>query len=273
MQDCDRAEPAGQATRVLQDTACLPDRWTHFQPKSNVTEAMNDDASRQRMDTATRQQPRMQQYDSQYQDTYSSYQPQQPQYDNRESPVNARRQQQHQIQYQQQQQHQRQEHDRRYDTAHRDDYAKGQVDMREVSRYPPVQQQQYGHPAAHGYYGGGDNDGRLQPQNARTSSGPAYAPAPVATASMADLRDSLTASTTTSDGKPAKKPKRVYETAFGHFSWSDLLKRKYWKYYAILLVIGILVLLAVIFHDDIITWMQPVAEKIRDIPGGWAIWV
>lgn len=141
--------------------------------------------------------------------------------------------------------------------------------MREVSHYPPAQL--YNNPAVHGHYSGGGV--RSQPQNsAGLGNGPAYAPAPVATASMADLRDSITNSTT-SDGRPAKKPKRVYETAFGPFSWGDLVKRKFWKYYAILIVIGIAVLLAVIFHDDIIKWMQPVAEKIRDIPGGWAIFV
>lgn len=234
------------------------------------------------MDTQTRQQPQMmQQYDAPRQHTYSSQQQDRTQYDGRESPVNARRQQQQQQQYQMQQQYQRQEHDRRYDTAVQEqDYRKEQVEMREVGHYPPVQQQQqqqYGNPAtAHGHYmsnSGGEYGGRLQPQHVGPSKGPAYAPAPVATASMADLRDSLTASTTTSDGRPAKKPKRVYETAFGQFSWSDLLKRKYWKYYAILIIIGVAVLLAVIFHDDIIKWMQPVAEKIRDIPGGWAIWV
>lgn len=161
--------------------------------------------------------------------------------------------------------------------------------MQEVSRYPPSQQQQYLNPALalppHGY-SGSSGAAPIPTRSLRTAvqggnNGPAYAPAPVATASMADLRDSMTNSTLSDGGAggantaivSGKKPKRVYETAFGPFSWSDLVKRKYWKYYAMLIIIGVVVLLAVIFHDDIIKWMQPIAEKIRDIPGGWAIWV
>lgn len=176
--------------------------------------------------------------------------------------------------YQQQPQHQSS-----YDNTYPDNYSKEQTDMQEVSRYPPSQQQ-YLNTASlpHGYSGSGN--GNNASRVAAQGKGPAYAPAPVATASMADLRDSITNSTISADGGgpgatilPGKKPKRVYETAFGPFSWSDLLKRKYWKYYALLIVIGVAVLLAVIFHDDIIKWMQPIAEKIRDIKGGWAIWV
>lgn len=178
-------------------------------------------------------------------------------------------------------QHNQQQHPRtRYDSTLPDDYSKEHIDMQEVSHYPPSQQYLGPHPAQD-YSASG---ARSQPAPAfsnapqrgiaaRSGSGPAYAPAPVATASMADLRDSISNSTTNSDGSPAKKPKRVYNTAFGPFSWSDLGKRKYWKYYAGLAILSILVLLAVIFHDDIITWMKPVAEKIRDLPGGWAIFV
>lgn len=210
------------------------------------------------------------------------------------------------------QQHQRREYDdparpshqqpqqyRQYDNVYPADnnYSKEQIDMQEVSNsnYPPPSQQYLNPvlPPPHGSaYSGSGAAGSGAPNNATTrtatlqaqaqrsnTGGPAYAPAPVATASMADLRDSMTNSSTASHGAivpitaPGKKPKRVYETAFGPFSWSDLVKRKYWKYYAILIVIGIAVLLAVIFHDDIIRWMEPIAEKIRDIPGGWAIWV
>lgn len=225
-----------------------------------------DDGARARC--MPQQQPYMRQYDAPRNERYPHQQERRP-YDDRDtnSPVNARRE-----QHQQRQEHR---HDTRYDDAHRDSYSKEQIEMREVSQYPPAQQ--YLNPAPHGHYTGGV---RSQPPQKTSSmsrsgqgNGPAYAPAPVATASMADLRDSMTNSTITSDGLPAKKPKRVYETAFGSFSWGDLLKRKYWKYYAGLIIIGILVLLAVIFHDDIIKWMRPVAEKIRDIPGGFMIFV
>lgn len=43
---------------------------------------------------------------------------------------------------------------------------------------------------------------------------------------------------------------RVYQTAFGPFSWRDLLKRKFWKYYAGLAILSVAVALAVIFHDE-----------------------
>ena len=72
---------------------------------------------------------------------------------------------------------------------------------------------------------------------------------------------------------PRKKQRRVYKTALGDFSWRDLVKRKFWKYYALLLVLSVLVALATIYHDDIIKWLQPVSERIRDIPAGWTIWV
>jgi hypothetical protein len=149
-------------------------------------------------------------------------------------------------------------------------YSRNQVEMQERGSYPPPVQ--YLNTAALASGSGSGNNHRVQPsQRTAANSGPAYSPAPLATASMADLSNSLTSSTDTT--LAAKKQRRVYNTAFGPFSWADLLKRKYWKYYAGLAILSILVLLAVIFHDDIIKWMQPWAEKIRDIKGGWAIWV
>jgi uncharacterized membrane protein YdjX (TVP38/TMEM64 family) len=38
-------------------------------------------------------------------------------------------------------------------------------------------------------------------------------------------------------------------------------------------VILVLVALMTIYHDPIIKWFEPIAEKIRDIPAGWTIFV
>lgn len=73
--------------------------------------------------------------------------------------------------------------------------------------------------------------------------------------------------------KRAKKEPKTYHTAFGDFQWRDLLKRKWWKYYFILVLISVLIALATIYHDDIIRWLEPISEKIRDIPAGWTIFV
>lgn len=85
----------------------------------------------------------------------------------------------------------------------------------------------------------------------------------------------LEMSTDSSDGNILNKPKkqRVFKTALGDFSPKDLLKRKYWKYYAILILLSVVVALATIYHDDIIRWLQPLSEKVRDLPAGWTIWV
>lgn len=54
----------------------------------------------------------------------------------------------------------------------------------------------------------------------------------------------------------------MYETAFGPFSWRDLLKRKFWKYYIGLALLSVLVALAVIFHDE---WVASFSAHISHI--------
>lgn len=59
----------------------------------------------------------------------------------------------------------------------------------------------------------------------------------------------------------------MYETAFGPFSWRDLLKKKFWKYYAMLIVLSVVVALAVIFHDECVLPINPAhSQTLQSTP-------
>ncbi|WVF68719.1 hypothetical protein IAT40_003491 [Kwoniella sp. CBS 6097] len=54
-------------------------------------------------------------------------------------------------------------------------------------------------------------------------------------------------------------------------SWRFWFRKEWWYWYIIIIVAAVLVALMTIFHDDIVKWMQPFANWMKDLPGGWAI--
>lgn len=73
--------------------------------------------------------------------------------------------------------------------------------------------------------------------------------------------------------RKGKKEPRVFHSAFGDFTLHDLIKPKFWKYYIGFLLLVALVVVASHYHDKIVRWFEPIATKIRDLPGGWLIFV
>ncbi|OCF43524.1 hypothetical protein I317_02674 [Kwoniella heveanensis CBS 569] len=54
-------------------------------------------------------------------------------------------------------------------------------------------------------------------------------------------------------------------------TWRFWFRKEWWYWYIIIVVAAVLVALMTIFHDDIVKWMQPFANWMKDLPGGWAI--
>ncbi|WVR06637.1 hypothetical protein IAU60_003669 [Kwoniella sp. DSM 27419] len=54
-------------------------------------------------------------------------------------------------------------------------------------------------------------------------------------------------------------------------SWRFWIRKEWWYWYIIAVVAAVLVALMTIFHDDIVKWMQPFANWMKALPGGWAI--
>ncbi|WVQ96249.1 hypothetical protein IAU59_003353 [Kwoniella sp. CBS 9459] len=54
-------------------------------------------------------------------------------------------------------------------------------------------------------------------------------------------------------------------------TWRFWFRKEWWYWYIIVVVAAVLVALMTIYHDDIVNWMQPFANWMKDLPGGWAI--
>ncbi|EIW67590.1 hypothetical protein TREMEDRAFT_74454 [Tremella mesenterica DSM 1558] len=54
-------------------------------------------------------------------------------------------------------------------------------------------------------------------------------------------------------------------------SWRFWIRKEWWFYYLILALISVLVILMSVFHDQIVGWLTPVANWMKNLPAGWTI--
>ncbi|ORY31839.1 snare associated Golgi protein-domain-containing protein [Naematelia encephala] len=54
-------------------------------------------------------------------------------------------------------------------------------------------------------------------------------------------------------------------------SWKFWIRKEWWGYYLALVLIAVLVTLMTIYHDQIVTWLKPAADWMKDLPGGFMI--
>ncbi|OXG72222.1 cytoplasmic protein [Cryptococcus neoformans A2-102-5] len=54
-------------------------------------------------------------------------------------------------------------------------------------------------------------------------------------------------------------------------SWRFWIRKEWWYYYIILAVICVLVILMSVYHDDIVNWMKPAANWMKNLTAGWVI--
>ncbi|WOO83356.1 Golgi apparatus membrane protein TVP38 [Vanrija pseudolonga] len=63
----------------------------------------------------------------------------------------------------------------------------------------------------------------------------------------------------------------------GMFNWKELrswrfwFRKEWWYWYLAFIVISVLVILMVLYHDQIVHWLMPAANWMKNLPGGWAI--
>ncbi|KAK6907837.1 hypothetical protein I203_101838 [Kwoniella mangroviensis CBS 8507] len=63
----------------------------------------------------------------------------------------------------------------------------------------------------------------------------------------------------------------------GMFDWKKLtgwrfwIRKEWWYWYIILVIAAVLVILMSLYHDQIVDWMTPFANWIKDLPAGWTI--
>lgn len=64
------------------------------------------------------------------------------------------------------------------------------------------------------------------------------------------------------------------DTDYQPFDWRRVfLSKKYLPMWIVLLIIGVLTALITLKHDAVVEVLRPFAEKVRDIPAGWLIFV
>lgn len=64
------------------------------------------------------------------------------------------------------------------------------------------------------------------------------------------------------------------ETDYQPVNWKRVfLSKKYLPVWIVLILIGILTAVITIKHDQVVDVLRPFAEKVRDIPAGWLIFV
>ncbi|WWC62935.1 uncharacterized protein I303_105533 [Kwoniella dejecticola CBS 10117] len=54
-------------------------------------------------------------------------------------------------------------------------------------------------------------------------------------------------------------------------AWRFWIRKEWWYWYIIAIVGAVLVILMSLYHDEIVDWMTPFANWMKDLPGGWAI--
>ncbi|ORX37080.1 hypothetical protein BD324DRAFT_656291 [Kockovaella imperatae] len=63
----------------------------------------------------------------------------------------------------------------------------------------------------------------------------------------------------------------------GLFDWNELkrwrfwIRKEWWFYYLLCILLAVLVALMAIYHDEIVEWLRPVANWMKDLPAGWVI--
>ncbi|KAI5448871.1 hypothetical protein NCC49_006058 [Naganishia albida] len=63
----------------------------------------------------------------------------------------------------------------------------------------------------------------------------------------------------------------------GMFDWNEMrrwrfwIRKEWWGWYIALVVCGVLVCLMTLYNEQIIAWLRPFANKLKELPGGWAI--
>ncbi|WRT68099.1 uncharacterized protein IL334_005074 [Kwoniella shivajii] len=53
--------------------------------------------------------------------------------------------------------------------------------------------------------------------------------------------------------------------------WRFWIRKEWWYWYIIAILCAVLVILMSLYHDEIVKWMTPFANWMKDLPGGWAI--
>lgn len=76
---------------------------------------------------------------------------------------------------------------------------------------------------------------------------------------------------------PSPTPSEAKELKTGAIDWKSLTDWRFWIrkewlwYYIILIIILVVTILITVFHTQIVHWLTPTAQKIYNLPGGWAI--
>ncbi|BEJ10710.1 hypothetical protein CspHIS471_0101320 [Cutaneotrichosporon sp. HIS471] len=76
--------------------------------------------------------------------------------------------------------------------------------------------------------------------------------------------------------KEDEEEEKVFLKA-GLFCWRDLyswrfwIRLEWWYWYIILILCTVLVILMTVYHDQLVKWLTPAAEWMRDLPAGWTI--
>ncbi|WWC88340.1 uncharacterized protein L201_003250 [Kwoniella dendrophila CBS 6074] len=53
--------------------------------------------------------------------------------------------------------------------------------------------------------------------------------------------------------------------------WRFWIRKEWWYWYIIAIFFAALVVMMSLYHDEIVNWMKPFANWMKDLPGGWAI--
>ncbi|KAF5368035.1 hypothetical protein D9758_004486 [Tetrapyrgos nigripes] len=77
--------------------------------------------------------------------------------------------------------------------------------------------------------------------------------------------------TRTPSPTPSEAEELQKKTSIGTIDWSKLRDPRNWWYWVIGIIIVVLVILFVVYRDDIINWLEPAAHWLHDTPGGWLV--